>query len=170
MIEGDLNEDSVWQDAQGPFDAVISATTLHWFKPELLDALLKRLAQVVRPQAQLIVSDTVSSNHPQVQALYRETRERFLLSSLHDGKSSWQTFWETAGSCLSVDIIDCFRRMTDAPASEDGLRLSEIQALLLNAGFQHLEVHWAHYGEIVFSAEAGDASPAQSEDKASSTH
>ncbi|GAA3075877.1 class I SAM-dependent methyltransferase [Streptomyces glomeratus] len=98
LVEADL-KDPGWA-ARLPYDtydAVLTATALHWLRAEPLEALYGRIAGLVRRDgvfmnADHMIDDTTPRINAAESARRRERRER----ALRDGALDWSEWWQLA--------------------------------------------------------------------------
>ncbi|MGV9563980.1 class I SAM-dependent methyltransferase [Streptomyces sp. NPDC003480] len=98
LVEADL-KDPDWP-ARLPYDtydAVLTATALHWLRTDPLEALYGRIAELVRPggvfmNADHMIDDTTPRINAAESAQRRERRDR----ALRDGALDWAEWWQLA--------------------------------------------------------------------------
>jgi ftsJ-like methyltransferase len=102
LLDVDLT-DPQWtkQVGERKFDAVVSATALHWLSPDDLVRLYLSLPEVLNPGAVFLNADHLSYDS-ETQTFLREVsesdRERFRLSELERGVMTWEAWWDAARS------------------------------------------------------------------------
>ncbi len=100
LLDVDLSELS-WVDQLGsqPFDAVLSATALHWLDPDELVRLYYALPQVLAPGAVFLNGDHMYYEDPSqwfIRQVAENERERFRQQCIADGAMTWEQWWQTA--------------------------------------------------------------------------
>ncbi len=92
--------DPTWLDAVGgPFDAVVSATALHWLDPAKLAELYLALPKILHPGAVFLNADHLyydQATEPTLRALSEDIRESFRISAIEEGAMSWEAWWQAA--------------------------------------------------------------------------
>ena len=86
---------------QERFDAVVSATALHWLSPDKLAGLYVALPQVLNPGAVFLNADHLyfdGATEPVLKGVAETQRERFRLAALEAGAMTWDAWWEAARS------------------------------------------------------------------------
>lgn len=102
LLDVDLT-DPVWttQVGEGRFDAVVSATALHWMSPEDLVRLYGELPQVLNPGAVFMNADHLGYDRvtePSLRAIAEQEREKFRAAAVDAGAMTWEDWWEAARS------------------------------------------------------------------------
>ncbi|MEU6699227.1 class I SAM-dependent methyltransferase [Pseudonocardia sp. NPDC046786] len=122
-----------WPDPlDGPFDAIVSATALHWLQESALPALADRLAGLLRPGGVFVNVDTLLADPaaPRIAALTRRLREERTARGLATGED-FRTWWDalSAEPALAAEFAERERRFaghvaggSSLPAWEDALR------------------------------------------------
>lgn len=97
VVSADLN-DSSWVDAlpHKPYDAVLTATALHWFQPERLTVLFREIRSVLRPGGVFINADHMPEESlPRLNGHIGEwARARRDARHATGAELSWQAWWE----------------------------------------------------------------------------
>ena len=86
---------------QERFDAVVSATALHWLSPGELVSLYVALPQVLKPGAVFLNADHLyfgGATEPFAKKVAEAQRERFRLAALDSGAMTWEAWWDAARS------------------------------------------------------------------------
>ncbi len=150
-ISADMRQ-ADWQvGLPAPFDAVVSATALHWLAPERLAELYKQLAQLLRPGGIFLNADHVGSDFPPIQQAWDEHREEMRAQELHGSADDWEGFWKTYGDALRVDIREIHRAVRgDEPGVEDGLPLAWHFHALKEGGFRCVDCFWRSDGDAIY--------------------
>ena len=100
LLDVDLT-DPAWvaQVGEEKFDAVVSATALHWLNPADLVRLYGELPQVLNPGAVFLNADHLGYDRvtqPFIRDVAEQERERFRLSAVDAGAMTWEDWWEVA--------------------------------------------------------------------------
>lgn len=91
----------VHEVGQERFDAVVSATALHWLNPDKLAGLYVTLPQVLNPGAVFLNADHLyfdGAAESFVKGVAEEQREKFRLAAIDSGAMTWEAWWEAARS------------------------------------------------------------------------
>jgi hypothetical protein len=91
----------VHEVGQERFDAVVSATALHWLNPDKLAGLYVALPQVLNPGAVFLNADHLyfdGAAESFVKGVAEEQREKFRLAAIDSGAMTWEAWWEAARS------------------------------------------------------------------------
>ena len=91
----------VHEVGQERFDAVVSATALHWLNPDKLAGLYVTLPQVLNPGAVFLNADHLyfdGATEPFLKGVAEEQREKFRLAAIDSGAMTWEAWWEAARS------------------------------------------------------------------------
>ena len=91
----------VHEVGQERFDAVVSATALHWLNPDKLAGLYVTLPQVLNPGAVFLNADHLyfdGVTEPFLKGVAEEQREKFRLAAIDSGAMTWEAWWEAARS------------------------------------------------------------------------
>ncbi|GAA1040044.1 class I SAM-dependent methyltransferase [Virgisporangium ochraceum] len=97
VVSADLNHPS-WTDALagGPFDAVLTATALHWLRPERLTVLFGEIRDVLRPGGVFVNADHMPDDTmPDLSRRlgeWADARREALYAA--GARLSWQAWWE----------------------------------------------------------------------------
>ncbi|MGW5479848.1 class I SAM-dependent methyltransferase [Streptomyces sp. NPDC004008] len=98
LVEADL-KDPDWP-ARLPhdtYDAVLTATALHWLRTDPLQALYGRIAELVRPGGVFMNADhMIDDTTPRINAAERAHRRERGERALRDGALDWADWWELA--------------------------------------------------------------------------
>ncbi len=102
FIDADLDT-SAWLDAipEGPYDAAISATALHWLPPHILTRFYIEVAQILTPGGIVMDADHLYHDHisqPYLHQMDEQMREKFRVHSLEEGTMTWDQWWHEACS------------------------------------------------------------------------
>jgi SAM-dependent methyltransferase len=97
VVSADLTHPS-WVDAvpHKPYDAVLTATALHWFRPEQLTVLFGQIRSVLRPGGVFINADHMPEESlPRLNGHLEEwARARRESRYATGARLSWQAWWE----------------------------------------------------------------------------
>ena len=97
VVSADLNDPS-WVDAlpHRSYDAVLTATALHWFQPERLTVLFQEIRSVLRPGGVFVNADHMPEESlPRLNAHISEwARARREAGYATGVRLSWEAWWE----------------------------------------------------------------------------
>jgi hypothetical protein len=133
----------------GRFDAVLTATALHWLQSEQLRRLYVDLASLVRPGGVFANVDTMPTTGSGLVDAVDQLRESRMTSA-----NPWESWWQA----VSVDpqltaVLDKRHAVFDARAHEEFIPPAEwhIEALQA-AGFSEASVVWRSYQDALVAA------------------
>ncbi len=156
LILADLREDSWSRLVPHSMDAVISATALHWFKPQQLACLYQQIAGVLRPGGIFLNADHVGSDHPLIQKIWQKRREKMHAEQANEQADSWESFWKDYTKALGTNAREINMRVIGQweGGVEEGLPLSWHFDELRESGFHSVDCFWrcdcdAIYGGIL---------------------
>jgi ubiquinone/menaquinone biosynthesis C-methylase UbiE len=156
LILADLREDSWSELVPQSIDAVVSATALHWFKPQELASLYHKITGVLHPSGIFLNSDHVGSDNPLIQKAWQENREKMRAKQSGEQADSWESFWEEYTKALGINIREVNKRVIGKweGGIEEGLPLAWHFDKLRESGFHSVECFWrcdcdAIYGGIL---------------------
>jgi SAM-dependent methyltransferase len=133
----------------GQFDAVLTATALHWLPLEQQRQLYVDLASLLRPSGLFANVDTMPTTESALGRAVDRLRERRLTSA-----DPWKSWWQE----VSLDpqltaVVDKRHAVFDARTHEEFTPPAEwhIEALLA-AGFSEASVVWRSYHDALVAA------------------
>jgi SAM-dependent methyltransferase len=154
LIDADLRKQNWLSFLPTPFDAVVSATALHWFSSQQLCRLYKQFVLILRPCGIFLNADHAGSPFERVQKDWETQKRRLARKYEKSGTDDWDGFWRAYGQALKVDIKK-FRKKLIGPwvGSEQGLPLQWHFEKLKASGFEAIDCFWrldydAIYGGI----------------------
>jgi SAM-dependent methyltransferase len=141
----------------GPFDAVLSTTALHWLPPEPLIRLYRQLAQLVRPGGVVLNGDHLKFDlsMPTFQRLADTVKERRREDAFtRRGVEDWSQWWEAlaAEPALQALFTERERRFTWKGHGHTVPIFALHQAALKDAGFREVGVIWQNMDNRVLMA------------------
>ena len=155
LVEADLR-DPGWAGRLpvAGFDAVLTATALHWLPPGDLERLYRDLAGIIRPGGAFCNSDgaPLGAGAPRLAAAARRLREERARAAASAGADDWEGWWAAVAEepALQAALAERRRRFEATHPAEfappAGWHLERLRA----AGFAEAEVVWrAGEGAIV---------------------
>ncbi len=155
LLLADLRSQDWRAELPETFDAVISATALHWLTEVQLASLYRQLSGLLRPGGLFINADHVASQQPQVQKFWEQSRaERRRAEAKQDGED-WDGLWEAYAQALGLSVG---LRTTEHVLGgwdggvEEGLPLEWHFAELKASGFSHPECFWRCDCDAIYGA------------------
>jgi SAM-dependent methyltransferase len=145
VVSADLT-DPAWPDAiglDGPWDAAVSSTALHWLAPDALAGLYATVAGRLRAGGVFVDADNRALDEPVVTDLARHVRAARALRAGVTGNEDWRSWWE--GVLADPDLaplVDARSAATIAHSAENGLTIGEQSAMLRSAGFSAAGPVW----------------------------
>lgn len=98
LVEADLT-DPQWPARlpHASYDAVLTATALHWLRRDPLAALYGRIAQLVRPTGVFLNADhMIDDSTPRINAAERAHRHAAMERAQRAGALDWADWWQLA--------------------------------------------------------------------------
>lgn len=98
FVEADL-KDPDWPARlpYGVYDAVLTATALHWLRTEPLEALYGRVAELVRDGGVFMNADhMIDDTTPRINAAESTRRRAGMDRAMRDGALDWAEWWQLA--------------------------------------------------------------------------
>lgn len=151
-LEADLRRDDWDTDlAPGTFDAVLSATAVHWFQPEDQLRLYRRLAALLAPGGLFLNADHFPTGAPTL-----DPPSRALLDAQKDanfaqpGMETWYAYWDDARAepAFADLIAERDRRFGERQPSPYKTVAFHREALLAS-GFREVSEIWRFYEDAV---------------------
>ncbi|MBI4788785.1 MAG: class I SAM-dependent methyltransferase [Chloroflexi bacterium] len=150
FIRADLREPSWVDQWSAPFDAVVSATALHWLTGQQLSLLYRRAAQVVRPGGIFLNADHVGSEFQPLQDEWERHADELLAQVAQGAADDWSGFWNAYGHALNVDIAKIHQVAWDAQGVEEGMPLAWHFHQLKASGFRYVDCFWRRDGDAIY--------------------
>ncbi len=155
VILTDLRDISWMKLVKTPFDAVVSATALHWFSAAKLDDLYKQIAQIMRPSGIFLNADHVGSDSPEIQQAWKRHREKMRADEALPDSDDWVGFWREYSKEAGIEAKGIHERVIHGweGGVEEGMPLAWHFDRLSEAGFISVDCFWrcdcdAIYGGI----------------------
>jgi SAM-dependent methyltransferase len=155
LILADLREQGWRAQVPDGFDAVISATALHWLTERELAGLYRQLSGLLRPGGLFVNADHVASRQAQVQKFWEHSRDEMRRAEARQDGEDWEGFWEAYTQALG---LPGGRRITERVLGgwqggvEEGLPLDWHFAELTASGFSNPECFWRCDCDAIYGA------------------
>jgi trans-aconitate methyltransferase len=136
----------------GSFDAVLSATAIHWFQPEEVAAMYRTIAGLLHVGGVFANADHLPvSSHP-ITALSQELLDEWQATQLRDAED-YHAYRDAlrADSELRPLVEEGDRRFTDKPPGV-AAPLSFHREALVAAGFATADEVWRHHADAILVA------------------
>jgi SAM-dependent methyltransferase len=154
-VRADLT-DPAWPDAlglDGPWDAAVSSTALHWLAPDDLAALYATAAARLRPGGVFVDADHRALDDPLATDLARHVRAARATRAGVDGNEDWRSWWDAVLADADLaPLLDARSREGAAHSAESALPLGRQAELLRAAGFATVTPVWQWGDDVVLVA------------------
>ncbi|HEX6423612.1 MAG TPA: class I SAM-dependent methyltransferase, partial [Acidimicrobiales bacterium] len=149
--------DPGWLDAlrEGGFDAVVSATALHWLAEPVLRRVYRDLHGLVRPGGVVANADEMAPDDLPVLSRALGALARCRCAALRaDGRPDWDTWWDVAAAdpALAGPVAERRRFFGGDHADEFAPPAGWHVSALAGAGFSEAGVAWRSGGGAVVAA------------------
>ena len=152
----DLRQDKWLQHLSGSVDAIVSATALHWFKPNELAELYGRIAKILYGGGIFLNADHVANENMHIQHAWEKHREMMLHHQKNVVVEDWEVFWTEYMAALGLETREIHQRVLNnwEGGVEEGMPLDWHFDKLKSAGFTNVDCFWrcdcdAIYGGII---------------------
>jgi SAM-dependent methyltransferase len=118
VLERDLR-DSAWADElPAPFDAVLTATALHWLHEDHLLSLYRRLGELLRPRGIFANRDHMPIEAEALAEAARNALERHVEADGRGGSDPWGDWWKDVARepSLAAELVERTRRFSGPTA------------------------------------------------------
>jgi SAM-dependent methyltransferase len=154
-LDADLR--SRWRtQTEGPVDAAVSTTALHWLQPEALSTLYRHLATVLPPGGVFVNGDHMgfSPSAPRLEAAVASMRARRESAVVDGTAESWEQWWAAvaADPALTAEVAERGRRHHDHPDHDHPVPVAAHAAALREAGFAEVDTVWQRFTDRVLVA------------------
>lgn len=145
LVQADLG-DPAWPAStglDGPWDAAVSSTALHWLHPDALADLYRTLAERLRPGGVFVNADNMGLGTPAIDRIADAVREHRTTRVGTHTNEDWAGWWQALEQDEELaPLLD--RRSTDtiAHSGENGLTVVQHAKLLRDAGFGEAAPVW----------------------------
>jgi ubiquinone/menaquinone biosynthesis C-methylase UbiE len=151
LIEADLRKSNWPILVPAPFDAVVSATTLHWFSPLQLSRLYKQFGRILRAGGIFLNADHAGSSSKQIQKGWENQRRCLTRKYQKSDADDWDGFWRAYGRALKISVKDFRKKLMGSwVGTEIGLPLAWHFEKLKAGGFEAVDCFWRLDYDAVF--------------------
>jgi ubiquinone/menaquinone biosynthesis C-methylase UbiE len=154
-VEADLrNDDWLREVAPASFDAVLSATALHWFKADELVHLYKNLAGVMAEGGIFLNADHQLVRAPQLTEIGRQLRQEWQVPNFkQSGVEDWEQYWGAARAEPAFKELIAERDLRFGQGKHGiEVTVNFHQEALLAAGFQEVGEVWRYENDAFVAA------------------
>jgi SAM-dependent methyltransferase len=156
IVQADLS-DPAWTTAlpNGPFDAVLTATALHWLREDALARLYRDLAnQVLRPFGIFSNADHMADRPmPTIDGLVQKLLDARRDRLTREGAADWEGWWQDAAADSALSDAVAARNASFIAAHEEFAPPVDWHLDALHAaGFRETTVMWRMYADAIIAA------------------
>jgi ubiquinone/menaquinone biosynthesis C-methylase UbiE len=154
LVEADLRKQNWLNSVPAQFDAIVSATALHWFSLTQLSRLYKQFGKILRSGGIFLNADHAGNPSKKIQKDWENQRRRLARKYKKSNADDWNGFWLAYGRALKINVKDFRKKLTEPwVGSEQGLPLTWHFEQLKASGFEAVDCFWrldydAIYGGI----------------------
>lgn len=143
FVDADLR-DPAWREAlAGPFDAILSATALHWLEESVLRRVYADAAKLLRPGGVFANADHVAVADGRLAEVAAATHQRHRQASFDAGRESYDQWWERAEADPALAPLAPERaRRFEGWDGELSLPAAWHREALRHAGFASADIVW----------------------------
>ncbi len=156
IVQHDLRRKSWTNCIQSKADAIVSATTLHWFSAEELARLYGEFGELLKPGGIFLNADHVGSDSAAIQKSWEEQREIMRHEEQYGDGDRWSEFFQAYADALNMDVDSIRQRVAgEWVGVEEGLPLSWHFDRLRECGFVSADCFWRCDCDAVYGAIRG---------------
>lgn len=157
VVQVDLDQESWVNRIEGPFDAVLSSTALHWLRPEVLTRVYWQLADLIRPGGIFMNADHLKYDIHSQPTLHRFANDddQNQQESMTQQAESWDAWWKIVNSVPQYQALAAEREKvwedhnsSPLPKVTLGLHLEALKS----AGFTEVGTVWQYLDDYVLAA------------------
>jgi SAM-dependent methyltransferase len=141
ISQADLRDNSWVKDYSFKFDAIVSATALHWLTANELQSLYLNIYSMLTENGLFINADHAGSESTLLQAYWEKSRESQREVEEEKEINDWDSFWIDYSKGINIDIKAIHDELFNnrETGSEEGQSLSWHMEKLKAAGFSMTE-------------------------------
>jgi len=157
-VEADLRHDTWIDQISGlSFDAVLSATALHWLRDAPLARVYTQVARVLRPGGVLLNGDHMrfGAQLPTIERVAATITTRdSAAAAARTGGEDWRMWWDAlaAEPAMQELLAERARRFPEATHDEHAPTAATHAAALRAAGFREVDAIWQRWESRVLMA------------------
>ncbi len=148
----DLRDSSCVVNLSFSFDAIVSATALHWLNQDQLVALYRQIYQKLNPGGVFLNADHVGSGSSKIQNYWEKHRDMMRGDDSSNPGGDWDSFWAGYAKALGVDVSKIrdplFENRETGP--EEGLPLSWHLNKLHEVSFAVIDCFWRCDSDAIY--------------------
>jgi SAM-dependent methyltransferase len=144
IVLADLGDKAWTGKIQGRFNAVVSATSLHWLTAGELGDLYRGIAGLLAPGGIFLNADHVGSESKEIQKAWEDNREAMRRAEGAQDTEDWEGFWDAYSKALGMDVDEIHKRVPGGweGGVEEGMPLSWHLEKLGKCGFTAVDCFW----------------------------
>lgn len=151
VVDVDLAEPgwSTGLQLDGPVDAAVSSTALHWIQPERLGAVYQEVAQLLRPGGVLVNADNLYDDQPALAEIAAAVLDgRAQRVGVADNED-WSHWWEALAGEPAMAEAFAERKRRGARGGITEFSTEHHADLLRQAGFSEVGTVWQSGNDVV---------------------
>jgi ubiquinone/menaquinone biosynthesis C-methylase UbiE len=134
-------------------DAVVSATALHWLKPEDLEKVYCQIYKILRSGGIFMNADHAGSSNNLIQQRWEFNREQMRQQEQTQSSEDWDGFWKQFLCELGDDAkIKREKALGQWQGIEDGMPLQWHFQKLEQCGFEQVDCFWRCDCDAIYGA------------------
>ena len=134
-------------------DAVVSATALHWLKPEDLEAVYLQIHKILNNGGVFLNADHTGSSNNLIQRYWESNREQMRVQEQTQSADDWEGFWRQFLSELGDDArIERQKALGPWQGAEEGMPLQWHFQKLEQCGFEYIDCFWRCDCDAIYGA------------------
>ena len=141
FVQGYLNRPGWESCLDGPWDAVVSSTALHWLEHDQLAAVFATAAARLRPDGVLVNADNMHLPEP-LRAYGERVRRAHAEREGTTENEDWRAWWEAVLAEVDSETAREHSALAIAHDSSSDLTVDEYADLLLRGGFRAARPVW----------------------------
>jgi len=141
-----------WNQCIGA-DAVVSATALHWLRPQDIETVYCQIHKILRNGGIFLNADHAGSSNNLIQRNWEFNREQMRAQEQTQSADDWDGFWQQFFSELGDDVrIERQEALGQWQGTEDGMPLQRHFQKLEQCGFENIDCFWRCDCDAIYGA------------------
>jgi SAM-dependent methyltransferase len=136
-------------DLDGPVDAAVSSTALHWIAPERLGAVYQEVAQLLRPGGVLVNADNLYDDQPALAEIAAAVLEGRAKRVGVTDNEDWSHWWQALAEEPAMAPAFAERAGRGARGGITEFSVEHHAELLRQAGFSEVGTVWQSGNDVV---------------------